>query len=234
MNINTIKYIKFLEYFVINKWNSPSQLGQDLLALYFSGGIKNGFFIEIGACDGIKFSNSLKLEKYGWNGIICEPSPYWIKKIKNRKCLVSTKAVFNESNIKLDFGDIEDFPALSGLKNNFEKDDNAKLRKKSKMTKVETITLNDLIEQNAPNTKINYISIDTEGSEYEIIKNFDFKKYNVDIFTIEHNFLEEKRNAIFDLMKENNYLRIFQNLSQWDDWYIKNNNKILEEILRDK
>ena len=40
--------------------------------------------------------------------------------------------------------------------------------------------------------------------------------------------------SIFDLMKENNYLRIFQNLSQWDDWYIKNNNKILEEILRDK
>ena len=40
--------------------------------------------------------------------------------------------------------------------------------------------------------------------------------------------------SIFDLMKENNYLRIFQNLSQWDDWYIKKDNKILQEMLRDK
>jgi len=64
MKIDTTKYIKFLEYFVINKWNNPSQLGQDLLALYFTSGIKNGFFVEIGACDGVKFSNSLKLEKY--------------------------------------------------------------------------------------------------------------------------------------------------------------------------
>tara|TARA_B100000427_G_scaffold4405_1_gene4256 strand:- start:699 stop:1397 length:699 start_codon:yes stop_codon:yes gene_type:complete len=232
MKIDTTKYIKFLEYFVINKWNSPSQLGQDLLALYFTSGIKNGFFVEIGACDGVKFSNSLKLEKYGWNGIISEPSPYWINKIKNRKCLISTKAVFSESNVKLDFGSIEDFPGLSGLINHFEKDDNAKLREKSKMAKVETITLNDLIEQNAPNTKINYISIDTEGSEYEIIKNFNFKKYDVDIFTIEHNFLEKKRNAIFNLMIQNEYIRVFENLSQWDDWYIKKDNRILQQMLK--
>ena len=231
MKIDSNKYIKFLEYFVINKWNSPSQLGQDLFALYFTSGTKNGFFIEIGACDGVKFSNSLKLEKYGWNGIISEPSPYWIKKIKNRKCLISTKAVFSESNVKLDFGSIEGFPGLSGLINHFEKDDNAKLREKSVMAKVETITLNDLIEQNAPNTKINYISIDTEGSEYEIIKNFNFKKYDVDVFTIEHNFLEEKRNAIFSLMSQNNYIRVFEKLSQWDDWYIKKDNRIFQQIL---
>ena len=234
MSINTIKYIKFLEYFVINKWNSPSQLGQDLVALYFSGDIRNGFFIEIGACDGNHLSNSLKLEKYGWNGIISEPSPFWVKRIKNRKCLISTKAVFSESNVKLDFNIVENYPDLSGLKENFDKDNNAKLRNKFSTMKVETTSLNDLIEEKAPNVKINYISIDTEGSEFEILKNFNFKKYNVDIFTIEHNFIEKKRNLIFDLMSQNEYLRVFQNLSQWDDWYIKKDNAILQEMLRDK
>ena len=230
MKIDGNKYIQFLEYFVINKWNSPSQLGQDLFVIYFLGGKKNGFFIEIGACDGVQLSNSLKLEKIGWNGIISEPSPYWINKIKNRKCIVSTKAVFNESNKKLDFGSIENFPDLSGIKSSFNMDDNNKLRKDSKLHKVETITLNDLIEKKAQGNKINYISIDTEGSEYEIIKNFNFRKYNVDIFTIEHNFIENKRNSIFNLMTENEYLRVFQNLSQWDDWYIKKDNRILKEM----
>ena len=230
MKIDGNKYIKFLEYLAINKWRSPSQLGQDLFVMYFLGGIKDGFFIEIGACDGIHLSNSLRLEKIGWSGIISEPSPFWIKKIKNRKCIISTKAVFNESNTKLDFSIIENYPDLSGLKNSFDKDNNDKLRKDSKLHKVETITLNDLIEQKASNNNINYISIDTEGSEYEILKNFNFKKYNVDIFTIEHNFIDSKRNVIFNLMTENDYLRVFQNISQWDDWYIKKDNRIFKDM----
>ena len=230
MKINGNKYIKFLEYFVINKRNSPSQLNQDLFVLYFLDGIKNGFFIEIGACDGVQFSNSLKLEILGWNGIISEPSPYWIDKIKNRKCIITTKAVFKESNKKLDFSTVQNFPDLSGLKNSFNKDENDKFRKDSKIHQVDTITLNDLIDQNAPNQKINYISIDTEGSEYEILQNFNFKKHSVDIFTIEHNFIENKRDAIFNLMIQNDYLRVFQNLSQFDDWYIKKDNRVFQDM----
>ena len=41
--------------------------------------------------------------------------------------------------------------------------------------------------------KVDYISIDTEGNEYEILKNFDFRKYKVNIFTVEHNFNSEKK-----------------------------------------
>tara|TARA_Y100000996_G_C22455399_1_gene615678 strand:- start:152 stop:853 length:702 start_codon:yes stop_codon:yes gene_type:complete len=231
MKIDGNKYVQFLEYFVINKWSSPSQLGQDLFVIYFLGGKKNGFFIEIGACDGIQLSNSLKLEKLGWNGIISEPSPYWINKIKDRKCIISTKAVFNESDKKLDFSSVENFPDLSGIQSSLDKDDNNKQRKDSKLYKVETITLNDLIEQKAPNDNINYISIDTEGSEYEIIKDFNFKKYNIDIFTIEHNFIANKRSSIFNLMTQNGYIRVFQNLSQWDDWYVKKDNKVFQEMI---
>jgi hypothetical protein len=84
-----------------------------------------------------------------------------------------------------------------------------------------------LEEYKAPN-KINYISVDTEGSEYKILKNFNFKKYEVEVFTIEHNFIESKRNNIFELMSANNYVRAFQKISQWDDWYIKKDNTILK------
>ena len=127
---------------------------------------------------------------------------------------------------------MEKNPDLSGLSNFFEKDANSKFRKDTKITEVETITLNDLLKINIPTKKIDYISIDTEGSEYEIIKNFDFEKYDVEIFTIEHNFIDQKRNKIFELMTSKNYIRIFQNLSKWDDWYVKKDNQVLLSIVK--
>ena len=224
-------YIKFLEFFAINQWNAPSQLSQDLFVIYFSGGKKDGFFLEIGACDGFYLSNTLGLERYGWKGIISEPSSVWYDKIKKRKCIISKKAVFSESGLKLKFEEVKKYPELSGLKENLDKDNNHHLRNEANTVEVETISLNDLIGQNTSNKNIDYISIDTEGSEYEILKNFDFKKYNIEIFTVEHNFIEKKRKAIFNLLSSNNYLRVFTNISQWDDWYIKKNNKILLSMM---
>jgi FkbM family methyltransferase len=224
-------YIKFLEFFAINQWNAPSQLSQDLFVIYFSGGKKDGFFLEIGACDGFHLSNTLGLERYGWKGIISEPSSVWHNKIKKRKCIISKKAVFSESGLKLKFEEVKKYPELSGLKENLDKDNNHHLRNEANTIEVETISLNNLIEQNTSNKNIDYISIDTEGSEYEILKNFDFKKHNIEIFTVEHNFVEKKRKAIFDLLSSNNYLRVFTNISQWDDWYIKKNNKILLSMM---
>lgn len=147
--------------------------------------------------------------------------------MKSRNCIVSQKAVFDRSGLKLKFDDVEKNPDLSGLSLNFDDDANSKLREITKTTEVETITLDDLIEKDIPNKKIDYISIDTEGSEYEIIKNFDFDKNKVEIFTIEHNFVEKKRDDILKLMISKNYIRVFQNLSKWDDWYIKKDNKVL-------
>jgi hypothetical protein len=86
---------------------------------------------------------------------------------------------------------------------------------------IKTISLNSLLKKYNSPKNIDYISIDTEGNEYSILKNFNFKKYNVKIFTIEHNFNNSKRSDIFKVMNKNNYIRVFQKLSYMDDWYIK-------------
>ncbi len=57
-----------------------------------------------------------------------------------------------------------------------------------------------------------YISIDTEGSEYEILKNLNFKKYRPLVFTIEHNFTEIQL-RIDELMLMNDYIRVFKSLT---------------------
>ena len=223
-------YFNMLEFFVRNKWTSASQISQDLLVLYFTELKKNGFFVEIGAANGFYLSNTLTLENFGWKGIIAEPLPRWHEKIKRRKCQVDLRCIYDKSNSKLIFEDVLDYPELSGVMEDLEQDNNASLRKNTQKFEVDTISLNDLLEEYRAPNKIDYISVDTEGSEYKILKNFNFKKYDVEIFTVEHNFIENNRNSIFELMLSNNYARVFQTISQWDDWFIKKDNIILKHF----
>lgn len=232
----SVSYTNFLEFIVEKRWKSKSQISQDLFVYYFTNYKKDGFFIEIGACNGVHLSNTFILEKIGWSGIICEPSKFWHDKIKGRNCIINKKAIFSESGTKIKFDEFPTSPELSGFSKYLDEDQNQEVRSRGYMSpafqsyEVETITLNELISQNTDKTSIDYISIDTEGSEYEILKNFDFKKYNVEIFTIEHAYIKEKREKIYELLSKNNYARIFGNLSHWDDWYVKKDNNILELI----
>ena len=64
------------------------------------------------------------------------------------------------------------------------------------------------------------MSIDTEGSEYDILNNFDFSSRKIKIITVEHNYHNEQRNKIYSLLIGKGYKRIFENVSQFDDWYL--------------
>ena len=96
------------------------------------------------------------------------------------------------------------------------------MRKKGKIYEVSTISLNDLLEKYKAPKDIDYLSIDTEGSEYEVLQNFDFEKYNIKIITCEHNYTEI-RSKLFNLLTKKGYKRVHQELSKHDDWYIKSN-----------
>ena len=74
-----------------------------------------------------------------------------------------------------------------------------------------------LDKYNAPSL-IDYISIDTEGSEYDILLNHDFSKYNFSVVTVEHNFTDQ-RDKIFKLLSKNGYKHKYEELSMQDDWY---------------
>ncbi|MFT6408332.1 MAG: hypothetical protein ACJAQ6_001750 [Arenicella sp.] len=86
---------------------------------------------------------------------------------------------------------------------------------------VSTISLTDtLVKHEAPEF-IDYLSIDTEGSEFEILNAFDFCRYKVAIIHIEHNYNAPKREAILELLTKHGYTRRYQNFSKWDDWYYR-------------
>tara|TARA_B100000242_G_C42645512_1_gene303440 strand:- start:264 stop:500 length:237 start_codon:yes stop_codon:yes gene_type:complete len=76
-----------------------------------------------------------------------------------------------------------------------------------------------LKKHNAPKT-IDYLSIDTEGSEFEILSNFDFDEYDIKIITCEHNYTS-MREKIFDLLSAQGYERKYSEFSLFDDWYVR-------------
>lgn len=207
---------QFLKYF----FKSNSQISQDLLALSFTNFKQQGFFVEFGACNGIYLSNTFLLEKeFFWNGILAEPGKIWINELqKNRNAIIDTRCVWSKSNELLEF--IESFdPGLSTI-NLFDNDSNfGELSKMKNTYLVPTITLQELLDiHNAPDF-IDFLSIDTEGSEYEILSNFNFGKYKFKIICIEHNY-NNNREKIHILLKNQGYIRIFKYFSRFDDWYL--------------
>lgn len=208
---------------------SYSQIYQDVMALLLLGGKRNGFFVEFGATNGVKLSNTYLLEKdFGWSGILAEPAKVWHEELKkNRNVIVDHRCVWKKSKEKLSFNTYDD-AELSTI-SEFSGSDYHK-RKSANSYMVETISLNDLLnESNAPKV-IDYMSVDTEGSEYDILQALDFNTYEFKVITCEHN-KNPDREKIYELLSNNGYERVVTGLSRWDDWYIKPK-YISEEIYR--
>lgn len=215
---------KFLIWVLKNLHLTRAQICQDLLVLFLTQEKKGGYFIEFGATDGLCLSNTYLLEsRYGWSGILAEPAKKWHENLKiNRLCIIDTRCVYTTSGLELEF--LEAPTGELSTISNFASSD-LHNRKNSQSYKVTSISLMDLLmEHNAPN-EIDYLSIDTEGSEYEILKAFDFSLYQIKIISVEHNFTP-MRQTIYELLSKNGYKRIFEEFSQWDDWYIIEDHKV--------
>ena len=164
---------------------------------------KNGYFVEVGALDGMRMSQSYIFESVlEWNGIVVEPNPVWADTLKlQRNCNISTEAISNE-NGKATF-ESREIPAFSGLKSSVNASRTSDILREFD---VETITLSNLFDKfNAPHM-IDWVSIDTEGAEIDILTQF-FKentKYKINLLNFETLDLP----AADEIMKNQPYLQI--------------------------
>lgn len=197
-----------------------SQLGQDKWVLEMTNNKTNGYFVEFGATDGISLSNTYVLEKsYGWDGILAEPAKVYTSDLtNNRNCHIDFSCVYSQSNLKINFMETE----MGGLSTiaSMNPNDWAHNDRLNNATyyPVTTISLEDLLlKYNAPKY-IDYLSIDTEGSEFEILNSFDFSKYYIKYITVEHNYTSI-RNDIEQLLLGKGFVKSSLD-TQHDDWYI--------------
>ncbi|MEM7270742.1 MAG: FkbM family methyltransferase [Pseudomonadota bacterium] len=160
-----------------------SQTGQDLWVIgeVFNCAI-NGYFLDIGAHDGVNISNTYLLEKnHGWQGLLIEANPNTFKSLEANR---SSKAV----NTCLDYkeGEVE-FALQDVVVNGGIVDptlDNASAEG-AEVIKVKTRRLEDVLEECGAPANIHYMSIDVEGAEARILLDFNFEKYSFACMTIE-------------------------------------------------
>jgi FkbM family methyltransferase len=196
---------------------STAQLGQDLWVLERSGFKTGGYFVEFGATDGVRLNNTHLLEKkFGWTGLCAEPNPTFLEKLKrNRSCLVSADCIAGDSGRQVEFLLADEFGGITEYCHDMHDDKRQAYRDLGQTLLVSTVSLHEFLRKhNAPRT-IDYLSIDTEGSEYEILKNFPFDEWEVRLITVEHNFTPI-RQSIRELLTSKGY--VCQE-AQWDDWY---------------
>lgn len=201
---------------------SRSQLMQDLFVLSELGVRRdNGFFVEFGAADGIALSNSWLLEKrLGWKGILAEPARCWHPLLaKNRSCAIDTECVWSISGERLDFDEV-DIGEFSTLSHFAQSDIHAQARVGKCRYQVPTVSLNDLLQRHGAPTEPDYLSIDTEGSEFAILKEFDFSRFKFKVITCEHNYTP-MRKQIKQLLEAAGYQQKHEKLSRFDDWYVR-------------
>ena len=201
---------------------SRAQLRQDLFVLSELQFKRNGFFVELGATDGLSLSNTYLLEKgFGWQGILAEPCRAWHEKLllANRRASVETRCVWRASGSIMSFKEVEEFAELSTLSSLSSMDFHERRRKRGRIYDVETISLNDLLERHNAPTQLDYLSIDTEGSEFDILAHLNFEKYRFSVITCEHNFTPA-REDLYDLLTAHGYVRKYQEVSKVDDWYV--------------
>lgn len=201
--------------------NSKSQTGQDLFALLKNNFKLGGYYVEIGATDGVGISNTLILaQEFQWSGILCEPSSFWREGLlKNRpESRIDTRCCWNTTGDFLEFLE-SDEKELSTIESFSSSDSYRKIRKRGHSYMVETISLEDLLLQNKAPMIIDFLSIDTEGSEFSILRDFPFDKYKFNCVVIEHNFGPHKSD-ILDIFLRAGYLPICESVSAQDFWFI--------------
>jgi FkbM family methyltransferase len=189
-----------------------SQVGQDFWVCGFFNYKKNGFFLDVGAHNGLYLSNTLYLEKeLGWKGICVEAgnAPY-SELIKNRTC-DCVHAFVSDKNEIIDFKEMQ----------------YGDLKRDNSLQKIQSITLDMLLPLCDTPKVIDYISIDTEGFDYKVLCGFPFDKYEGILWTIEHNLYfgsSVQKDNIMGIMYKNGYVLAKENVSDgvniFEDWYI--------------
>ncbi len=108
-------------------------------------------------------------------------------------------------------------PELSGIAKFSQLDHFADVRSRGDIAEVPTISLDDLLDKFSAPQIIDYMSIDTEGSELNILSSYSFR-HKFKLITIENNKKNEA--ALDELLSSQGYIRVFREFSQWDSWYV--------------
>jgi FkbM family methyltransferase len=188
-----------------------SQIGQDKWVCEIYSNKEHGYFLDVGAYNGVTISNTFHLEKeLGWTGICVEPLPTAFEELRaNRSCICENVCVAPSS------GTVHFRRRGKGSK--------IVPGPGKKIIECQAETLDVILARHKVPAIMEYFSLDIEGSELDVLTGFPFDKYSFGAITVEHNAYvgpewQERREKMFTLLTSHGYVRHME-VAQ-DDWYI--------------
>ena len=211
-----------------------SQYGQDFFVLcceLLNPKIPK-YFIEAGAADGVQWSNTFILEEQrGWTGLLVEPCKSFSTELQiNRKVQLENRCLSASSNSKVVFREVKganaffpvSSPELSCIDLIQPHDWASVIREQNSFTyEVNTVSLSQALTDHCLPRHIGYLSLDTEGSELDILASIDFELITIDIITVEHNYRQNDMVKTKELLAGRGYELILQEISQGDFWFVR-------------
>lgn len=170
-----------------------AQYGEENFLLDFFSNSNDGFLVDIGAADGVRYSNSRTLIEIGWSGLLVEPNTNSFKKLKllydgNKKVILENVGCSDESIDSADFyvDKNDEFEQLSTFSDaqvdKCKKIFNCEFEK----NEVRVVKTSDLFKKHSI-TKIDFLSIDTEAFDTKVINGIDLNECDIKLICIEHN-----------------------------------------------
>lgn len=189
-----------------------SQFGEDVRVLQLFTDDYKGYFVEVGALDGIRFSTTYLLEELGWDGIVIEAHPDYFKLLQeNRKCTCIGVAIGNEdkescsfkANYRGSLSSLDDSLNWGGYGKYLGKGNEPIKGFQNGKISVPMAKLDTVLEENVPEgQEIDLITVDIEGSEKFALEAFDVTRWSPRIIIFETSVVKQ---IVFDYMKDTGY-----------------------------
>ena len=195
--------------------------GVDLIVDYIFKNKKKGFYLDIGAQHPVSNNNTYLLFKKGWNGINIDLDEKNINLFKlARPKDINLNFAISDSEKEVDLFFYHDSSPINTLSENVSNFQKAKV---TKIKKIKTKILNKVLEGLSLKNHIDYMNIDVEGHEIQVLKGFNIAKYKPSVISIEYldlnmKKLEFKNNDINSLLNSDLYKYFIQNNYFFVNW----------------
>lgn len=157
---------------------------QDELVWEYFGRRREGFFVEVGANDPQGGSQTWLLEQNGWSGLLVEPQEQFYRQLCEHRPRAKVFRAACSAPDKIGFADLhipeEDLNGFATLERNV---DDFGIRY-ARTESVELVTLNALLAQ-VGNPQVDFVSIDTEGTELDVLRGFDLARHRPALILLE-------------------------------------------------
>ncbi len=195
--------------FVHSAFGSYSQHNEDLLIDLIFESKRDGFYVDVGANDPVFNSNTRRFYLRGWRGVNVEPGPLPFQRlVRERPKDINLNVAIGPKRGVMTFYHVADDSTLSSFDKVVADRMAAAVRSTVRPELVEVLTLSDIFEEQAQGRKVDFLSVDAEGYDLEVLKSNDWKRHRPAVVLVEmHN--DHKR--IADFLSSLNYVLVFNN-----------------------